>query len=118
RRHGPRRRPGSGRPRRGLPALDEDAGVPRMAEDKTYEPVSYAIYWFRNTTPKGEPKFAPPSRFLTIPAPWELDAFSVVDRGQDGRLDLVVSISKYLYTDWMDGTFHVESQLWRYRRRG
>jgi len=85
---------------------------------RTYEPVTYAIYWFRNTTAKGEPKFAPPSRLLTIPAPWELDAFSVVDRGQDGRLDLVVSVSKNLYMDWMDGTFHVESQLWRYRRRG
>jgi hypothetical protein len=85
---------------------------------RTYEPVSYAIYWFRNMTAKGEPRFAPPSRLLTIPAPWELDAFSVADRGQDGRLDLVLSVSKNLYMDWMDGTFHVESQLWRYRRRG
>ena len=85
---------------------------------RTYEPVTYAIYWFRNTTAKGEPKFAPPSRLLTIPAPWELDAFSVVDRGQDGRLDLVVSVSRNLYMDWIDGIFHVESQLWRYRRKG
>jgi hypothetical protein len=84
----------------------------------TYEPVSYAIYWFRNTTAKGEPIFTPPSRLLTIPAPWALDAFSVVDRGQDGRLDLVVSVSRNLYMDWIDGIFHVESQLWRYRRRG
>src|SRR5262245_50287276 len=37
---------------------------------RTDEPVGYAIYWYRNTTAKGEPKFAPPSRLLTIPAPW------------------------------------------------
>jgi hypothetical protein len=85
---------------------------------KRGEPVSHAIYWFRNTTAKGEPKFAPPIRLLTIPAPWELNGFSVVDRGQEGCLDLVVSVNKNLYTDWTDGTFHVESQLWRYRRKG
>jgi hypothetical protein len=79
---------------------------------RTSEPVSYAIYCYRNTTAKGEPKFAPPIRLLTIPAPWVLEAFSVVDR------DLVVSASKNLYQDWMDGNFYVESQLWRYRRRG
>ena len=104
-----------------LAAVRYQKGRDRVGGDplkRTYEPVTYAIYWFRNTTAKGEPKFAPPSRLLTIPAPWELDAFSVVDRGQDGRLDLVVSVSKNLYMDWMDGTFHVESQLWRYRRKG
>jgi hypothetical protein len=93
-------------------------GVPGDPLKRTYEPVSYSIYWLRNMTAKGGPRFAPPSQLLTIPAPWELDAFSVVDRGHDGRLDLVLSVSKNLYTDWMDGTFHVESQLWRYRRRG
>jgi hypothetical protein len=79
---------------------------------QTDEPVSYAIYWYRNTTAKGEPKFAAASRLLTIPAPWVLEAFSVVDR------DLVVSVSKNLHMNWMYGTFHVESQLWRYRRKG
>ena len=69
-------------------------------------------------TANGEPKFAAPSRLLTVPAPWELNGFSVVERGQGGRLDLVVSVSKNLYMDWTDGTFHVESQLWLYRRKG
>jgi hypothetical protein len=84
---------------------------------RTDEPVSHAIYWFRNTTDKGEPKFAAPSRLLTIPAPWELDAFSV-DRGPDGRLDLVVSVSKNLRPNKSNGYFAVDSQLWRYRRKG
>jgi hypothetical protein len=78
-------------------------------------PVSYGIYWFRNMAARGEPKFAAPSQLLTIPAPWELDAFSLVDRGQDGRLDLVVSVSKNLHLNRKDGRFHVESQLWLYR---
>jgi len=81
-------------------------------------PVSYAIYWFRNTTAKGEPVFAPASRLLTIPAPWELDAFAVVDRGQDGRLALVVSVSKNVRHNPKHGYFDVDSQLWLYRRKG
>jgi hypothetical protein len=85
---------------------------------RTDEPVSYAIYWFRNTTAKGEPKFAAPSRLLTIPAPWELNGFTVVEGGEGGPLALVVSVSKNLYQNWVDGNFYVESQLWRYRRRG
>jgi hypothetical protein len=80
------------------------------------EPVSYGIYWFRNTTAKGEPKFAAPSQLLTIPAPWELDAFAV-DRGPDGRLDLVVSVHKNLRPNKANGYFAVDSQLWRFRRK-
>src|SRR5262245_59139494 len=60
----------------------------RRNQKASNEPVTYAIYWFRNTTAKGEPKFAGASQLLTIPAPWELDAFSVLDRGQGGRLAL------------------------------
>jgi len=85
---------------------------------RTGGPVTYAIYWFRNTTAKGEPKFAPPTQLLTIPAPWELDAFSVVDRGQGGRLDLVVSVSKNIRHNPKHGYFDVDSQLWLYRRKG
>src|SRR5262245_59000199 len=84
---------------------------------KRSEPVSQAIYWFRNTTTKGEPKFAPPIRLLTIPVPWEVDAFTMLP-GRASRLDLVVSVSNNLYMDWVNGNFYVESQLWRYRRKG
>jgi hypothetical protein len=82
------------------------------------EPVSYAIYWFRNTTAKGEPTFAAPIRLLTIPAPWELDGFTVVEGGKAGRLDLVVSVSKNIRPNPKDGYFSVDSQLWLYRRKG
>jgi hypothetical protein len=85
---------------------------------RTDEPVTYAIYWFRNTTAKGEPTFAAATRLLTIPAPWELDGFSVVDRGQGGRLDLVVSVSKNVRHNPKHGYFDVDSQLWLYRRKG
>jgi hypothetical protein len=104
-----------------LAAVQCQKGSDAVRDDpqkRTDEPVSYAIYWFRNTTAKGEPKFAAPIRLLAIPAPWELNGFAVADRGQDGRLDLVVSVSKNLYQNWVDGGFYVESQLWRYRRRG
>jgi hypothetical protein len=75
---------------------------------------NYGVYWFRNTSAAGEPKFAAGSRLLTIPPPWELDAFAVADWGQDGRSHLVVSMSK----NWrrrMEGP--VENQLWLYRRK-
>jgi hypothetical protein len=83
----------------------------RQHQKGTNEPVSHSIYWFRNTAAKGEPKFAAGSQLLSIPAPWQLDAFSVV--GQD----LVVSVSKNVHMNWLDGSFQVESQLWRYRRQ-
>jgi hypothetical protein len=88
----------------------------QVPQERTDEPVSYAIYWFRNTTAEGEPVFAPASRLLTIPAPWELDGFAVVDRGQGGRLDLVVSVSKNIRHNPKHGYFDVDSQLWLYRR--
>jgi hypothetical protein len=85
---------------------------------RTDEPVSYGIYWFRNTAAKGEPKFAAASPLLTIPAPWKLDGFTVVEGGEGGRLDLVVSVSKNLRPNPKDGYFSVDSQLWLYRRKG
>jgi hypothetical protein len=86
-------------------------------QKRTDEPVSYAMYWFRNTAAKGEPVFAPASRLLTIPAPWELDGFTVVEGGKGGRMDLVVSVSKNIRHNPKDGYFSVDSQLWRYRRK-
>jgi hypothetical protein len=91
-------------------------GLYLVPQKPTNEPVSYGIYWFRNRAAKGKPVFAPASRLLTIPAPWALDAFAVVDRGQDGRLDLVVSVSNNLRPK--DDYFAVDSQLWLYRRKG
>jgi hypothetical protein len=90
-------------------------------QKRTDEPVSYGIYWFRNSTAKGEPRFAAASpllTMLTIPAPWELDGFSVVEGGKAGRLDIVVSVSKNLRPNPKDGYFSVDSQLWLYRRKG
>jgi hypothetical protein len=83
---------------------------------RTHEPVSHAIYWFRNTADKGEPKFAAARHLLTISASWELDAFTML-RGRDGRLDLVVSVSKNFRDNPKDGYFSVDSQLWRYPRK-
>ncbi len=76
------------------------------------EPSSYDIYWFRNTSAKGEPKFEAASRLLTIPAPWELEAFSVVDWDQDGHMDLVVSVSRS-----SKATGGSSRQIWLYRRK-
>jgi hypothetical protein len=91
--------------------------VRREPWKRTSEPVSYAIYWFRNTAARGEPVFAPAKRLITIPAPWQLDAFTVVRRGHDGRLSLVVSVSKNLRLNPKHGYFDVDSQLWLYRRK-
>jgi hypothetical protein len=101
----------------GLACQKGSDAVRRDPQKQTDEPVTYAIYWFRNTAAKGEPKFAEGSRLLTIPAPWQLDAFSAVPHGKGRRLDLVVSVNKNLHMNWLEGDFHVESQLWRYRRK-
>jgi len=91
--------------------------VRRDPQKRPDEAVIYGIYWFRNTADKGEPKFAAASQLLIIPAPWQLDAFAVMDRGQGGRLDLVVSVSKNIRHNPKDGYFSVDSQLWLYRRK-
>ena len=73
-------------------------------------PWRYAVNWFRNTAPKGEPKFGEGTRLVTIPEPWGLHALAVADR------DLVVSVSR----DWerkKGGGWTADSKLWRYRRR-
>ena len=104
-----------------LVALRCQKGIDAVRADpqkRTDGPVSYAIYWFRNTTAKGEPKFAAASPLLTIPAPWELDSFTVVESGKGGRLDIVVSVSKNIRPNPKDGYFSVDSQLWLYRRKG
>jgi hypothetical protein len=38
--------------------------------------------------------------------------------GQVVSMDLVVSVTKNLRQNWTDGNFYIESQLWRYRRKG
>jgi hypothetical protein len=94
---------------KGIDAAQQD---PRKQAD---EAVSYAIYWFRNMTAKGEPRFASPIRLLDIPAPWEVSGLAVVERGEGGKSDLVVAVSKNFRTNPKDGYFSVDSQLWRYR---
>jgi hypothetical protein len=86
------------------------AAVRRAEEDGK---SSDGIYWYRNTSSKGEPKFAAAKRLLTIPAPWNLEALAVVDWDQDGRLDLVVSVSRDQKAEG-----GAASQLWLYRRKG
>ncbi len=87
-------------------------------QKRTDEPVSYAIYWFPNAAAKGGPKFAAARALLTLPAPWQLDAFTVVEGGEGGggRLDIVVSVSKDIRRN-KEGNFCVDSQLWLYRRK-
>lgn len=79
----------------------------------------YDIYWCRNTTRNGQPKFEAPVRLLTAPAQsgeWKYEAYAVVDRGQTGRQDLVVSVTQ----DWKrmpKGGWINHSQLVLYRRK-
>jgi hypothetical protein len=77
------------------------------------ETARYDIHWYRNTSSKGEPKFAAAKRLLTIPAPWEVEALAVVRWDQDRRLDLVVSVSRD-----KEAEGGAASQLWLYRRKG
>jgi hypothetical protein len=83
--------------------------------------VSQGIYWFRNLAERGEPKFAPARPLVTLPTPWQIDAFTVVDRGQAGGLDLLLGVHKnyrqHFGTSWGEADFTIESQLWLYRQK-
>ena len=79
----------------------------------------YDIYWCRNTTRNGEPKFELPVRLLTAPAQsaeWKYEAYAIVDRGSAGDQDVMVSVTK----DWKrmpkSGWIN-KSQLVLYQRR-
>jgi hypothetical protein len=103
---------------------------PKHLEEQGTPPS--AIYWSRNTATKGEPKFAAGSLLLSIPAPrrivtasngttvfraipLHLNAFSIVDWGHDGRLDIVVALTKI--RPRKEGGSYVDGQLWLYRRK-
>jgi hypothetical protein len=78
---------------------------------------SYGVYWFRNTSAQGEPTFAPPSRLLALPRPWELNAFAVVDDGRGGVSGLVVSMVKDWKRNPKGGGWSGVSHLRLYRRK-
>jgi hypothetical protein len=81
-------------------------------------PGRYSIYWFRNTSNTGPPRFAKPVRLLDIPKPWQLHAFSAVNWGGDGRPSLVVSVSKgWRLGERGRGWWPVASELQLFRRK-
>lgn len=85
--------------------------------DKQKGPWLYDLYWFRNTSRRGEPRFEPPVRLLTAPAQsaeWQYTGYALVDRGRAERPDLVVSVHR----SWDKGDRWTQSgQLWLFRRR-
>lgn len=87
-------------------------------ESKT-GPWRYDLYWCRNTSARGEPKFEPPVRLLAAPAQsgeWQYGGYAVVDRGRAGHQDLVVSVNK----NWNrnpKGGWTNDSHLVLYRRK-
>ncbi len=78
----------------------------------------YDIYWCRNTSRVGAPKFGPPVRLLEAPSQsdgWQYNGFAVRNLGQTGLQELVVSVSK----DWVrkpTGGWTNKSRLMLYRR--
>jgi hypothetical protein len=78
----------------------------------------YSIYWFRNMSDSGPPKFAEASHLLDIPESWHLHALTTVDWGGDGWPSLVVSVSKgSKLGEGGRGWWPVASELWLYRRK-
>jgi hypothetical protein len=87
-------------------------------EDQKNGPWLYDIYWFRNTSRRGKPRFEPPVRLLTAPVQspeWQYTGYAVVDRGRAGRQDLVVSVHKGW--DNKGGRWTQTGRLWLFRRR-
>jgi hypothetical protein len=88
------------------------------------QPSRYSVYWFRNTSDKGPPRFAEPVHLLDVPKPWQLHAFTAVNWGRDSRPSLVVSVTKgwKIGEDWKlgeggKGWWPVTSELWLYRQK-
>jgi hypothetical protein len=88
--------------------LDLLVGVQR-----TDGPVrKHSVYWLRNLSDRGPPRFAKAAHLLDLPAPWGLDALTAVKWGGDVLPSLVVSVSR----DWRrEGG--AANELWLYRRR-
>jgi hypothetical protein len=77
-----------------------------------------SVYWFRNTSDTGPPKFAKAEHLLDIPEPWQLHALTTVDWGGEGHLSLVVSVSKgWKLGEGGRGWWPEASELWLYRRK-
>ena len=95
----------------------EWAGLPRYNPNGVYpyRPERFSVYWFRNTSDKGPPKFAEASHLFDVPYPWQLHALTAVNWGQNPRPSLVVSVSKS-----KTGEVFSEleaSELWLFRRK-
>jgi hypothetical protein len=82
-----------------------------------WQPKWCSVYWLRNTSDSGPPKFAEPSHLLDIPGPWELQAITAVNWGPDRRPSLVVSVSTGFHIGEGGGYWPVASELWLYRRK-
>ena len=80
-----------------------------------YRPDHFSVYWFRNTSDKGPPRFAEASHMLDVPYPWQLHALTAVSRERDAPPSVVVSVSKS-----KEGKIHgglEASELWLYRAK-
>jgi hypothetical protein len=99
-----------------LVGVEWDA-VPRYNPNGSYpyRPAHFSVYWFRNTSDKGPPKFAEATHLFDVPYPWQLHALTAVSWGQNPRPSLVVSVSKR-----KAGELHSPleaSELWLYRSK-
>jgi hypothetical protein len=93
-------------------------GPRRLRPDGVWGAGRCSVYWFRNTSDTGPPKFAEPAHVLDLPEPWILHALTTVDWGGDGRPGLVVSVSKgWKLGEGGRGWWPAASELWLYRRK-
>lgn len=79
--------------------------------DEKAKVQDYGIGWLQNTTTSGEPVFADEERLISLPKPWRLIAFALVDWDTDGDVDVVLSVSK---GSRKDGYVR---QLWLYKKK-
>ena len=73
--------------------------------------ISNSIYWMRNLSKSGEPKFAKPEKIVEFPSKWRANSFSVTDLDGDDDLDVVASVYERLKGN------HVDAQLWFLKRK-
>ncbi len=71
----------------------------------TFQKFGSSIFWKRNLTSVGEPRFDKAVKLYDSPNDWIIHSFSIADLNQDGNLNVIASVFRGNTTD-------TESEIW------
>ncbi len=68
-------------------------GEPGSGKTWQNHKTSDVLYWMRNLTRTGEPRFAPPIKLYDVPGKWRVTSFTVADADNDEDMDILLSVN-------------------------